>query len=129
MSYNKAAIHEAYLDMRKELGVPVKAEDKEGEVKVTKKKVATHDDNNLSQKKSEKKEKEESASESESESQSESEDDGSPKRKEKKKRSGSKKKSKKNKKKKSKKSKKNPANAQVNETAASNATQPAASLV
>lgn len=124
LNYNKEAIHEAYLDIRKELGAnttsSASAED-QPEKKVTKK--ITHDDASLSQKKSEEKieekseekEKEEAESDSENESgsESDSEDDGN-KKKEGKKKKGHKKKGKKGKKGKKPKAKTTTTQSQVN---------------
>lgn len=99
LSYNKEAIHEAYLDMRKELGVGAPASaapEEQPEKKVVKK--TTHDDNSLTQKKSEEKieekteekteEEEASESESESNSESDNEDDSEGRKKKKKPKKG-----------------------------------------
>lgn len=121
LSYNKQAVHDAYLDMRKELGLKSNTEESKPEEMPEKKvvKKVMHDQN-LSEQKSD--EKEEAESDSESNSESESEDDD--KKKKKKKEKGKKKKSKKGKKEKKKKSKSVTSKTQVNQTAAANATQP-----
>jgi hypothetical protein len=83
LSYNKQAVHEAYLDMKKELGVKSSSDEAKPEEAPEKKviKKVTHDDQSLSENKSDEKEENGADSESESNSESDSEDDNKKKKK------------------------------------------------